>query len=53
VTSSPTGADKKMSPPYWGRFRGGMDKVKSVFVGLKPNLFTPSLYRGRVGEGAF
>jgi hypothetical protein len=30
----------RMSPPNGGRLRGGMDKVKSVFVGLKPNLFT-------------
>jgi len=44
-----------MSPPNWGRLRGGTDNVKSglhptlalpsmgretVFVGLKPNLFT-------------
>ena len=52
---SPVWGVKLMSPPNWGRLRGGMDNVESGlyptlalpnmgretdFVGLKPNLYT-------------
>ena len=55
-----------MSPPNWGRLRGGTDNVKSglhptltlpsmgretVFVGLKPNLFTNSKSHKRTKIG--